>query len=120
MVLSIIKYHNITAIHQSINNKSYYAVIYYLLESKNIANELNMFFFFFVVVAASGHFINNPFDKISFNKTNDFIHNIEQKFHDISITNILSSSKCLIPSNANNIVRAALIQQCVSPSLGKL
>lgn len=36
-----------------------------------------------------------------------------------SIEDIISNAKCVIPKNANNILRAALLQQCISPSLGK-
>lgn len=36
-----------------------------------------------------------------------------------SISDIITNAKCVIPKNANNIVRAALLQQCISPSLGK-
>lgn len=36
-----------------------------------------------------------------------------------SIADIIQSAKCVIPKNADNILRAALLQQCVSPSLGK-
>ncbi|XP_050443861.1 pancreatic triacylglycerol lipase-like [Adelges cooleyi] len=35
-----------------------------------------------------------------------------------SISDIISKSKCVIPKDADNIVRAALLQQCVSPSFG--
>lgn len=41
------------------------------------------------------------------------------KFSVRSISDIISKSKCVIPKNADNILRAALLQQCVSPSLGK-
>lgn len=36
-----------------------------------------------------------------------------------SITDIISKSKCIIPKDANNIVRAALLQQCISPNFSK-
>lgn len=36
-----------------------------------------------------------------------------------SIADIISKAKCVIPKDANNILRAALLQQCLSPSLGK-
>ncbi|XP_060861551.1 inactive pancreatic lipase-related protein 1-like isoform X2 [Metopolophium dirhodum] len=35
-----------------------------------------------------------------------------------SIEEIIKKSKCVIPKNADNILRAALLQQCISPSLG--
>lgn len=53
------------------------------------------------------------------NVPKDFIHSIEQKAHEISITDIINKSKCMIPSGVSNIARAALLQQCVSPSSGK-
>lgn len=37
-----------------------------------------------------------------------------------SISDIITNAKCVIPKNADNILRAALLQQCLSPSLGKL
>lgn len=37
-----------------------------------------------------------------------------------SISDIITKAKCVIPKNADNILRAALLQQCISPSLGKL
>jgi hypothetical protein len=36
-----------------------------------------------------------------------------------SIEEIIKKAKCLIPKNADNVLRAALLQQCISPSLGK-
>jgi len=36
-----------------------------------------------------------------------------------SIEEIIKKAKCVIPKNADNILRAALLQQCISPSLGK-
>lgn len=36
-----------------------------------------------------------------------------------SITDIISKTKCAIPKNADNLLRAALLQQCISPSLGE-
>lgn len=36
-----------------------------------------------------------------------------------SIADVIQKSKCVIPKNADNILRASLLQQCVSPSLGK-
>lgn len=36
-----------------------------------------------------------------------------------SITDIITKAKCVIPKNADNILRAALLQQCISPGLGK-
>lgn len=36
-----------------------------------------------------------------------------------SIGDIISKAKCVIPKNADNILRASLLQQCISPSLGK-
>lgn len=36
-----------------------------------------------------------------------------------SIEEIIKKSKCVIPKNADNILRAVLLQQCISPSLGK-
>uniref|UniRef100_A0A2S2R408 Pancreatic lipase-related protein 1 n=1 Tax=Sipha flava TaxID=143950 RepID=A0A2S2R408_9HEMI len=35
-----------------------------------------------------------------------------------SISDIITKAKCVIPKNADNILRAALLQQCISPSLG--
>lgn len=35
-----------------------------------------------------------------------------------SIPDILKSFKCVIPKDADNILRASLLQQCISPSLG--
>ncbi|VVC38884.1 Hypothetical protein CINCED_3A008727 [Cinara cedri] len=35
-----------------------------------------------------------------------------------SIPDILNKFKCVIPKNADNILRATLLQQCISPSLG--
>lgn len=35
-----------------------------------------------------------------------------------SIPDILNKFKCVIPKNADNILRASLLQQCISPSLG--
>ncbi|XP_029343728.1 inactive pancreatic lipase-related protein 1 [Acyrthosiphon pisum] len=35
-----------------------------------------------------------------------------------SIEEIIKKAKCVIPKNADNILRAALLQQCISPSLG--
>lgn len=36
-----------------------------------------------------------------------------------NIADIINNAKCVIPKNADNIARAALLQQCISPSLGK-
>jgi len=36
-----------------------------------------------------------------------------------SIEEIIKKAKCVIPKNADNVLRAALLQQCISPSLGK-
>lgn len=36
-----------------------------------------------------------------------------------SIQDILKNIKCIIPNNADSITRAALLQQCISPSHGK-
>lgn len=36
-----------------------------------------------------------------------------------SIADIITKAKCVIPKNADNILRAALLQQCISPGLGK-
>lgn len=35
-----------------------------------------------------------------------------------SIPDILKKFKCVIPKDADNILRASLLQQCISPSLG--
>lgn len=35
-----------------------------------------------------------------------------------SIPDTLNKFKCVIPKNADNILRATLLQQCISPSLG--
>jgi len=35
-----------------------------------------------------------------------------------SIEEIIKKAKCVIPKNADNILRASLLQQCISPSLG--
>jgi len=35
-----------------------------------------------------------------------------------NIADIISKSKCVIPKDADNILRAALLQQCISPSYG--
>lgn len=48
-------------------------------------------------------------------KTKETINKIPVK----SIADIISKSKCVIPKDADNILRAALLQQCVSPSYGK-
>lgn len=36
-----------------------------------------------------------------------------------SIADIIKKANCVIPKNVDNIVRASLLQQCISPSLGK-
>lgn len=36
-----------------------------------------------------------------------------------SIEEIIKKAQCVIPKNADNILRASLLQQCISPSLGK-
>jgi len=36
-----------------------------------------------------------------------------------SIEEIIKKAKCVIPKNADNVLRASLLQQCISPSLGK-
>lgn len=36
-----------------------------------------------------------------------------------SIADTISKAKCVIPKNADNILRAALLQQCISPSHGE-
>lgn len=36
-----------------------------------------------------------------------------------SIEDVITKAKCIIPKDANSITRAALLQQCLSPSFGK-
>lgn len=36
-----------------------------------------------------------------------------------NIADVIKNAKCVIPKDADNIARAALLQQCISPSLGK-
>jgi len=36
-----------------------------------------------------------------------------------NIADIISKAKCVIPKNADNILRAALLQQCISPGYSK-
>lgn len=53
------------------------------------------------------------------NKTVTITKETLNKVPVFSIADVIKKSKCVIPKNADNILRAALLQQCISPSLGK-
>lgn len=53
------------------------------------------------------------------NKTVTIAKETLNKVPVFSIVDVIQKSKCVIPKNADNILRASLLQQCISPSLGK-